>query len=207
MAHDGQTTAREIPVILEDLLSLTAAAVPTVEALLMTATDNVRRMVSHGDRVSGELIELHQTAAHGLAWLATYVQSLKQMQHWAETLRAEEKFGETEHLLHQIAFGEYLSQIHGGIPMNQGEVIRLQDLGLGSSDLDGLSEPAIQTLMRSGNTQAARTRLVDLMQEHAANITVGTTGLDDELEMIRKQFRRYAVEKVEPFAHDWHLKD
>ena len=25
--------------------------------------------------------------------------------------------------------------------------------------------------------------------------------------MIREQFRRYAVEKVEPHAHDWHLKD
>ncbi len=25
--------------------------------------------------------------------------------------------------------------------------------------------------------------------------------------MIREQFRRYAVEKVEPYAHDWHLKD
>ena len=45
------------------------------------------------------------------------------------------------------------------------------------------------------------------MQEHAANITVGTSGLEDELEMIREQFRRFAIEKVEPFAHDWHLKD
>jgi (2S)-methylsuccinyl-CoA dehydrogenase len=50
-------------------------------------------------------------------------------------------------------------------------------------------------------------RLVELMQEQAANITVGAPGLDDELEMIREQFRRYAVERVEPNAHDWHLKD
>ncbi|MCL4137601.1 UNVERIFIED_CONTAM: hypothetical protein GTU68_022823 [Idotea baltica] len=63
------------------------------------------------------------------------------------------------------------------------------------------------TLTQAGNTQAARIRLVELMQERAAEITVGTTGLDDELEMIREQFRRYAVEKVEPFAHEWHLKD
>jgi (2S)-methylsuccinyl-CoA dehydrogenase len=25
--------------------------------------------------------------------------------------------------------------------------------------------------------------------------------------MIREQFRRYAVDKVEPHAHEWHLKD
>jgi len=62
-------------------------------------------------------------------------------------------------------------------------------------------------LTQSGNTQAARSRLVELMQEQSANITVGASGLDEELEMIREQFRRYAVEKVEPFAHEWHLKD
>jgi (2S)-methylsuccinyl-CoA dehydrogenase len=45
------------------------------------------------------------------------------------------------------------------------------------------------------------------MQEQSANVTVGASGLDDELEMIREQFRRYAIEKVEPFAHEWHLKD
>ncbi len=67
--------------------------------------------------------------------------------------------------------------------------------------------PAVMTLTQGGNTQAARTRLVELMQERSAEITVGATGLDEELEMIREQFRRYAVEKVEPYAHDWHLKD
>jgi (2S)-methylsuccinyl-CoA dehydrogenase len=50
-------------------------------------------------------------------------------------------------------------------------------------------------------------RLVELMQEQAANITVGASGLDEELEMIREQFRRYSVDRVEPHAHEWHLKD
>jgi (2S)-methylsuccinyl-CoA dehydrogenase len=63
------------------------------------------------------------------------------------------------------------------------------------------------TLTGSGNTQAARTRLVELMQERSAEITVGNTGLDDELEMIREQFRRYSVDRVIPEAHEWHLKD
>jgi hypothetical protein len=48
---------------------------------------------------------------------------------------------------------------------------------------------------------------VELMQERAAEITVGNTGLDEELEMIREQFRRFSVDKVEPHAHEWHLKD
>lgn len=197
----------QAPVLLNDLLGLSAAAVPPVEALLEKAKTSVRALVSKDGRVSAGLIEAHQTAAHGLAWLATYAQSLRQMQTWAETLEKDGKFGETEQLIHQIAFGEYLWQIYGGIQMNQGEVLRLQDMGLSQDDMRGLMEPAIQTLTQGGNTQAARTRLVELMQEQAANITVGTTGLDEELEMIREQFRRYAVEKVEPFAHEWHLKD
>jgi (2S)-methylsuccinyl-CoA dehydrogenase len=45
------------------------------------------------------------------------------------------------------------------------------------------------------------------MQDNHGRATFGATGLDEELEMIRDQFRRYADEKVIPFAHDWHLKD
>lgn len=207
MPHDGQNPALQTPVLMDGLLELTHAALTPVEAILAKATARVRALVLEDGRVSGTLIEVHQTAAHGLAWLATYAQSLRQMQNWAEALQAQGKFGETEQLIHQIAFGEYLSQIYGGIQMNQGEIIRLQDLGLEHSDVRALMEPAIMTLTQGGNTQAARSRLVELMQEHSANITVGASGLDEELEMIREQFRRYAVEKVEPFAHEWHLKD
>ncbi len=208
MAHDGQDmTEMTTAAILPDLLALTRAAVPAVEAVFERARESVRAMVVADGRVSGALIEAHQTAAHGLAWLATYHQSLAQMQRWAEALDADGKFGEIEQLLHQIAFGEYLHQVAGGIPMNQGEVVRLQDLGLGWDALSGFQTTEIQTLMAQANSQAARTRLVALMENQAGATMFGTSGLDDELEMIRDQFRRYAVEKVEPHAHDWHLKD
>ena len=207
MAHDGQDMAMTQTALLPDLLGLTGAAVPAAIAILDKAKDSLRTMVTVDGRVSAARIEAEQTAAHGLAWLATYVESLRQMQGWAERLQAQGKFGEVEQLIHQIAFGEYLWQIYGGIPMNQGEILRLQDIGLGQDDMRALMTPAVMTLTQSANTQAARTRLVELMQEQAANITVGSCGLEEELEMIREQFRRFAVEKVEPFAHDWHLKD
>ena len=205
MPHDGQDMT--MTPVLANLLKLTGAAVKPIQDILASATDLVRATVTDGDRVSGALIEQHQTAAHGLAWLATYAESLRQMQAWAERLQADGKFGEVEQLIHQIAFGEYLAQISGGIPMSQGEIVRLQDIGLTQDQMRGLLGDEIQTLTRQGNTQAARMRLVALMQDHSANITVGATGLNDELEMIREQFRRFAVEKVEPYAHDWHLKD
>ncbi len=107
----------------------------------------------------------------------------------------------------QIAFGEYLWQIYGGIPMSQGEIARLQDIGLSQDDQRDLMIPAVMTLTQTGNTQAARMRLAELMQSNHGHATFGATGLDDELEMIRDQFRRFADEKVVPHAHDWHLKD
>jgi hypothetical protein len=39
--------------------------------------------------VSRALLEANQTATHGLAWLATYVESLRQMQAWAKRLTGD----------------------------------------------------------------------------------------------------------------------
>ena len=206
MPHDGSGPMSETP-ILDNLLSLTKGAIPAAEALLERATAVVRETVSEGGRVSGSLIEANQTAAHGLAWMATYVEALRQMQHWAEKVNAEGRFGELEQLLHQIAFGEYLWQMYGGIPMSQGEMLRPQDMGLTQDDQRVLMNTEVTALTQSGNTQAARMRLVELMRDRGAEVMFGASGLDDELEMIREQFRRFAREKVEPHAHEWHLKD
>jgi len=204
MPLDRQDSTMTQTAILPDLLTLTKAAVAPAEALLDQAKSAVRDAVTADGRISGALLEEHQAAAHGLSWLATYVESLRQMQNWAERLQADGKFGEIEQLIHQIAFGEYLAQLRGGIPMSQGEIIRLNDIGV---DAAGLNTPEIDTLASKANNQTARLRLVELMQEQSANATFGASGLDEELEMIRDQFRRFAVEKVEPFAHEWHLDD
>ena len=206
MAHDGGLQMSETPV-LEGLLDLTRDAVAPAESLLARAVEVVRGRVSEGGKVSALLMDADQTATHGLAWLATYVEALRQMQAWAEALSADGKFGEIEQLIHQIAFGEYLWQIYGGLPMNQGEILRPQDLGLSQEDQRLMMTDAVMRLTQEGNTEAARMRLVALMRDQRAEITVGASGLDDELEMIREQFRRYAKDKVEPFAHEWHLKD
>jgi (2S)-methylsuccinyl-CoA dehydrogenase len=207
MPHDGQNLPLSFDLVLPDLLHTTRSALSPCENLLKAALTQVSGQVTDSGRVSNDLIEANQTATHGLAWLATYVESLRQMQRWAETLESQGKFGEVEQLLHQIAFGEYLWQIHGGIPISQSELIRLQDIGLAKADHVAFMSAEVETLTRHGNTQAARSRLVVLMQEQSANITTGACGLDDELEMIREQFYRYAMEQVAPHAHDWHLKD
>ena len=201
MPHDGQTLT-DSP-LLPNLPELTGAALPPVEALVEAATAAIRARVGREGRISAAALEEEQHAAHALSWLATYAESLRQMQIWADRLIQAGRFGEMEALILQIAFGEYLAQIHGGIPMSQGEIARLADMGVTPPAPEG----AVAALIAGGNTPAARARLAALMQDNHGRATFGITGLDEELEMIRDQFRRFADEKVAPFAHDWHLKD
>jgi len=192
---------------ISDILSLTKPAVAAVETLLERATEKLRVEVTENGRISSDKLEQFQDASHALSWLATYTMALRQMHAWADRLNTDGKFGEMEQLILQIAFGEYLWQIYGGIPMSQGEIARLQDIGLSQDDQRALMIPEVMTLCDDGNSTTARTRLVELMQDNAGHATFGATGLDDELEMIRDQFHRFADERVAPNAHDWHLKD
>ena len=185
--------------ILDDLLSLTDAAATEVEALVSDATAKLAARVSRDGKVSNAALEDDQHAAHALSWLATYGQALRQMHGWASRITP---LGEMEQLILQIGAGEYLAQVAGGIPMSQGEMARLSDLGL-----TWTPGPAAARLIAEGNTPAARAALVALMRDNQGRATFGATGLDEDLEMIRDQFRRYADDRVVPNAHDWHLKD
>jgi len=202
MAHDGQAAQPS----LADLRALLFAAQAPLTALQQTAVQRLRAMVTHEGRVNAALMEQHQRAAHGLAWLATYIEALRQIHAWAERLAESGRFGEMEGLIARIGAGEYLAQIAGGIPMNQGEILRPADLGLTRGDLAAFDSAPLATLM-AANTAAARARLAALMRDNAGRASFGATGLDDELEMIREQFRRFADERVVPHAHGWHLKD
>jgi (2S)-methylsuccinyl-CoA dehydrogenase len=200
MPHDGQAMT-QTP-ILADLQALTATALPEVEALFVDARAGLKAQVSSGGKVSNQALEARQYHAHALSWLATYVEALRQLNAWAGRLSDTGLFGEMEALILQIGFGEYLTQIAGGIPMSQTEFARLADLGL-----TWTPGAAATQLMARGNTPEARSALVALMRDNHGRATFGATGLDDELEMIRAQFRRYADEKVIPQAQDWHLND
>ena len=209
MALDAQNAAMQTEnyTVMPDLLATTLQALESLDALFEAAKGTVKSLVSNDGRVSSGLMEQHQAAAHGLSWLATYQESMRQMQNWATKLTDAGEFGEAEQLLHQIACGEYHAQIVGGIPMSQSEIVRLSDIKIPAAAQQDYQNAAVMKLIANGNTQAARTRLVELMQEQAGNVIFGASGLDEELEMIREQFRRFSVDKVEPHAHEWHLND
>jgi (2S)-methylsuccinyl-CoA dehydrogenase len=209
MAHDGQDLVFQLEnsTIIVDLLDKTREASAALNVLFETAREQMKSEVVVDGKTSGKLLEDNQDAAHGLAWLATYSTAMQQMQSWAEKLEADGEFGEIEQLLHQIGSGEYHAQVLGGIPMSQGEIIRLVDIGLLDSAIEKYRTKNVLELSSRGNNQKARMRLVQLMQDHSADIIIGKSGLDDELEMIREQFRKFSIDKVLPHAHEWHLND
>ena len=183
------------------------AATHAIEALFEQAADSLRERVTDKGKLSNALIEREQHAAHGLAWFATYVESVRELIAYAERMEAEGLYGETEELLTRIGVGEYLAQIFGGIPMSQGEFIRLSDFGLASDAIAESRIAAIDELIATGNTVANRARLVELVDHAEASATVGAPGLDETLEAIREEIRKFAEAEVVPHAHEWHLKN
>jgi (2S)-methylsuccinyl-CoA dehydrogenase len=194
--------------VLTDLMPRSAGALSAAEALYDAARRGVREMVvGPENRVDAKLVNRHQHAAHGLAWVATYVEALRQMLRWAQELEQAGKFGELEQLTLQIAFGEYLAQLGGGIAMSQVEIVRPHDMGVADDDLHAFWTDDVSHLIRHGSGDTARLRVVEILAADAASIGFGEAGLDEDLIMIRDQFHRYADERVKPAAHEWHLKD
>ncbi|WP_425331326.1 acyl-CoA dehydrogenase family protein [Paracoccus ravus] len=185
----AEIIAKSVP-MREDLATLLAEAVAALRA-----------RVAPDGKIDPAALDRHQHAAHALSWIATYIEALRQLCAWAERLASAGNLGRIEALILQIGLGEYLTQLRGGIPMSQSEFARLSDLGM-----DWQPQPETLALMR-GNSLEARAEFARLMAENQGRATFGASGLDEELEMIRDQFRRYADERVIPFAHDWHLKD
>jgi len=187
--------------LLPDLMSSCRAALTATEDVLARAQSALSRTLAPGGRVDAAALDREQHAAHGLAWLATYVAALKATLDWAETLERDGRLGERELLILQIGFAEYTAQILGGLPMSQGEMVRPADLGLSDADLATLAARAEK--LRAGNSPATRARLATLI----ADGDFGEAALGDEtLLLVRDQFRRFAEDHRED-AHRWHLRD
>jgi (2S)-methylsuccinyl-CoA dehydrogenase len=184
------------------LVARAREATQAVEAVLADATLAVRGRVTIDNRLDDRLLDREQRATHGLAWLATYVEAVRQLASYAERMRARGGLGEIEELLIEVGIGEYLAQIQGGIPMSQGEIVRPLDLGLSAEAVAARLSSPLQDFTASGNVER-RARLVELMRaQHAA--TVGDCGLDDTLTTIRDEMRKFADSEVVPQAQQWH---
>ena len=189
-----------------ELIPLLDEAAKAATTLRDRAIEAVSAKVSSGGKLDNAALEREQRAAHGLAWIATYVEALTQIASYAKRMQDEGRFGEMESLLAQIGAAEYAAQLTGGVMMSQGEMARLYELGVKESDQAAFLTPSVRALMQS-STPEARARVVDLIKESQGTATYGDTGLDETLVAIRDEMRRFSQNQVEPYAQEWHLKD
>jgi (2S)-methylsuccinyl-CoA dehydrogenase len=201
MSLAASTTSPE-----KELIGTLSQAVDAVEALFADARRAVTERIVREGRAVARALNREQRAAHGLAWFATYVEALRQLTAYVRRLAATGNFGEVEELLVRIGAGEYLAQIVGGIPMSQGEIVRLADLGLGPAAVAARMNSAVERLIAYGNTAQRRARLAELMRERG-EATVGATGLEETLDSIREEMRKFADGQVMPHAQEWHLRN
>src|SRR5689334_5384122 len=82
-----------------DFLALAREAAEAMQALLAEAIRRVRAKVTIEGRASDRLYDREQRATHGLAWLATYVEAVRQLASYTDRLQARGRFGEVEELV------------------------------------------------------------------------------------------------------------
>ena len=199
---DGVKNAKSL--VIPDLISVCKESLKTVEQLVVSLKNKTSSIIVRDGKINPSLLESEQYAAHGLAWFATYVVAIREMLNWAERLVSVKRFGETESLILQSAFGEYLSQIFGGIPMSQGEIVRLSDLHFSNREIEKFLDKNISKLMSNGNSVDVRMKIAELV----ADGNFGDYGLGDEtLVMIQDQFRKFVEDQIIPYAQEWHNKD
>ncbi len=187
------------------LLTATSRALGVAERVVGAGRTALFARIAPDGEIEPARLAADQFAGHALAWMATYVEALRQIREWAARLDAGGAFGESEALILEIVYGEYLSQLAGGIPMAQGEMARPHELGLDERDIAPLREAEAGAL--SAALGSARSRLGARLAEHGGG-AFGALGVDDPtLEIIRDQVRRFAERAVTPHAQDWHRRD
>jgi (2S)-methylsuccinyl-CoA dehydrogenase len=182
---------------LPDLLDEAALEAAALVASLQSA---VLGRVQKDGRLDRTALDAEQHASHGLAWAAAYAETLRQTAVWARSLGDD--FGEAEALPAQLLAHEYLSQLAGGLPMNQGEIFRPADV---FAPADRLGH--VIGRLRAGASQEVKLRIVELLDAARGRPSLETSGLDETLEAVRDQFYAFTAEKITPHAQGWHLRD
>jgi (2S)-methylsuccinyl-CoA dehydrogenase len=175
-----------------------------VGAYVAAATQRTRAQITVDGQWDAPLAHRRQRLLHGLAWIATTAEAILGAARWGLRLAAASRLGPGETLLLGIGLGEYLEQLTGGIPMSQNEIFRPGELGLADAAAVLRSDPAVAWLMADGNTPDARRRLIERMQ---SGVQIDESLPDQDLDLVRDQFRRFGAERIAPHAQRWHLQD
>ena len=147
--------------------------------------------------------EKNQHLVHGFAWIATYIEALRQINKWGIELTNKNKLNEFEQLILDISFIEYICQNLNGIPMSQTEFIKITDF----ESINKNDELKISENFNFSNVSELKERLVKIAINNDNIITLENTGLETEYEQIREQFQKFNSLNVCNNSNKWHLED
>ncbi|MFN3213486.1 MAG: acyl-CoA dehydrogenase family protein [Henriciella sp.] len=203
---DGLAEVKENQVLV-GLTGLLQDSIVACDAYKSAVHTKISSILAPSGKVDRTAFAANQHLAHGYAWLVTYVETLRETANWAARLEAEGKLGDIDALLAQILFSKYLADIVGGVPMNQGETVRPHEFDALDAVNTLFDNKAVRTLIERGLTPDSMSAAAAFLPDSLSRATVENTGEDETMAMIRDQFRRYAEDKIVPYAHEWHLKN
>ncbi len=185
------------------LIELSARALGHAQAYRDLVAKSCRELVAQG-AAAREDADAQQRALHGYAWVASTVEALAQLVDWARRLHASGGWSPLagDHLA--VGFSEYLQQLRGGLPMSASETVRPLDFGLPISAIGMLHGGDLERLITLGNAPARRAAIVT---QAAAGRWPEPMLENDGIEAFQTQVRRFADERIAPFANDWHRAD
>jgi len=174
--------------------------IDAIERLYGRAHDNVKALVTEGDRISGKKLNQNQLAAHAVAYMATELEACRQMASWAERVG-----GDYEGKVARAYIGEVARSMAGGIDLGPCESVGLGDLGISDGDLrETISQPDVVKFCAE---HASGDVYVELAA-HARDNGYPNRGFGDEmLDEIRSQFAKFVDAEVIPRAQDIHRND
>lgn len=191
-------------IAMEERLQQAEHAIGSIERLAHGYLESLAGKVVRDNTVHAPSLEMHQFAAHGYAWVATYLEALKQLADWSGRLLEQDGFTELNQTVFKAGTGGYLQQLLHGIAMSQDEVFRPEDLPSPAIQAELMADDSIAALIRDGNTIENRVSIAKLM---AGGELIGEPTGDATLTLVREQFRRFADEEITGRAGEWHRQD
>lgn len=174
--------------------------IEAIERIYQRAHDNVKAMVSDGERISAKKMNEHQLEAHAVAYLATELEACRQMAQWAERVG-----GDYEAKVARAYVGEVARSLVGGVDLGACENISLSDLGVKDGDL---RETVLSPEVVAFSSEHANGQVYLDIAAHARDHGMPNPGYDDEmLTEIQAQFAKFVDAEVIPRAQDIHRQD
>ncbi len=164
----------------------------------------VRERVSENGKLSAARIEAEQHAVHGLAWLATYVEAIKEMAAYAARMRRRGPLRPDRGAAHPGGLGRISRpslRRHPDEPGRDRAARRLRARPGRDCAVPHRSRRGADRL-RQHPRKPRRPRCARIGE--AREGAIGDPGLDETFEAIRGEMRRFADAEVAPHAQGWH---